>query len=433
MTFEGTSRTKQRARHEAARHAIQYFSQTVPLLPEPTLLAPHDSRFRNRYDHYHRYQPYYRSHAIRDIPFHRRADVQPYSRPPLGPQEPQPSGGDDRPVGQTVEAVEPKADANRRLTDDFTADDFTADDYTADDFVEFCDNKIDEQLEEMFTSEDTSEQHVTNRKERIILRVTGDSPANQNPVSLIHELQPNAKWVCTELNTGRSHSSSFEMRLLLPLANECFTGVGRTKKLAKCEAASKALLQMYNISLSPPNDTASGHIQHRNTVHIAQEPLVLKQDIADRIGRQVMTKCSEIWDKLVELKKWTVLSAIVLTDETNAEFVDVICMTSGTKCVKGDSLSMNGSALNDCHAEVLSRRAFVSYIYGQIESLVDNNFEDKPELIVERRVDGFGFRLKKHIKVNLFISTAPCGDSRVFSPKEEEGDAHPNRQTRGLL
>ncbi|CAG2173810.1 unnamed protein product, partial [Oppiella nova] len=39
MTFEGTSRTKQRARHEAARHAIQYFSQTVPLLPEPTLLA----------------------------------------------------------------------------------------------------------------------------------------------------------------------------------------------------------------------------------------------------------------------------------------------------------------------------------------------------------------------------------------------------------
>lgn len=38
------------------------------------------------------------------------------------------------------------------------------------------------------------------------------------------------------------------------------------------------------------------------------------------------------------------------------------------------------------------------------------------------------------MRVHLFISTAPCGDGRVFSPKEEElSDAHPNRLSRGVL
>lgn len=55
---------------------------------------------------------------------------------------------------------------------------------------------------------------------------------------------------------------------------------------------------------------------------------------------------------------------------------------------------------------------------------------------MERREDGFGFRLKRHFRVHLFISSAPCGDCRVFSPKDEESataDAHPNRLSRGLL
>jgi len=99
------------------------------------------------------------------------------------------------------------------------------------------------------------------------------------------------------------------------------------------------------------------------------------QDIANRIGAIVMQKSDEVWDKLTEIKKWTVLSSIVLTDDNDVNFYDVICITSGTKCVKGDSLSMNGFALNDCHAEVLARRCFLNYIYLQIEKIIENNFE----------------------------------------------------------
>lgn len=31
----------------------------------------------------------------------------------------------------------------------------------------------------------------------------------------------------------------------------------------------------------------------------------------------------------------------------------------GNRCVKGDSLSLKGETVNDCHAEIISRRGFI--------------------------------------------------------------------------
>ncbi|XP_054154258.1 double-stranded RNA-specific editase Adar-like [Oppia nitens] len=443
LTFRGQSRTKQKARHEAAKQALDYFDSNRPQLKY---------RSRNRYEPYYRRTSYdntsqqqQQHSSYHNYNYNNYSDFDtnfmPYN---LNHHN---SGSNLVVSGQQVSSNSNNNNNNRKKK---KVDDFTSDDYLIDDLIEFNDNCEQKSSQEVLLLSSTADTNttnmttsdegmaVTNKKERIILRVMNQSdnqPVNSNAVSLIHELQPNAQWVCTELKTANKlQSLSYEMRLLLPLANECFVGTARTKKLAKCEAATKALLQLYNITVNPQSGQKSDGLIHlNNTITIAEEPLVLKQAIADRIGRQVMETCHQVWQQLTDLKKWTVLSAIVLTDETDADFLDIICMTSGTKCVKGDNLSMNGYALNDCHAEVLARRAFLHYLYSQIEKLIDNSYEDKPDFIVERRPDGYGFRIKKHIKVNLFISTAPCGDSRVFSPKEEESDAHPNRQTRGLL
>lgn len=32
---------------------------------------------------------------------------------------------------------------------------------------------------------------------------------------------------------------------------------------------------------------------------------------------------------------------------------------SGNRCVKGEELSLKGETVNDCHAEIISRRGFV--------------------------------------------------------------------------
>ena len=44
----------------------------------------------------------------------------------------------------------------------------------------------------------------------------------------------------------------------------------------------------------------------------------------------------------------------------------VISLASGTKCVNGVQISLQGQTVNDCHAEVLARRGFVRFLYKQV-------------------------------------------------------------------
>ena len=47
------------------------------------------------------------------------------------------------------------------------------------------------------------------------------------------------------------------------------------------------------------------------------------------------------------------------------------------------------------------------------------------------------YKLRDGVQFHLYISTAPCGDARIFSPHERKhsgpGDRHPNRRARGQL
>lgn len=99
----------------------------------------------------------------------------------------------------------------------------------------------------------------------------------------------------------------------------------------------------------------------------------------------------------------------------------------------------------DCHAEIVSRRCLLSFLYSQLENLSQNE-----ESIFEPREKHGGYKLKSGIRFHLYINTAPCGDARIFSPHEAENenntstnngnkkdagvvDPHPNRKARGQL
>lgn len=45
----------------------------------------------------------------------------------------------------------------------------------------------------------------------------------------------------------------------------------------------------------------------------------------------------------------------------DTEYVSLVCLffLSGNRCVKGEELSLKGETVNDCHAEIISRRGFV--------------------------------------------------------------------------
>lgn len=45
----------------------------------------------------------------------------------------------------------------------------------------------------------------------------------------------------------------------------------------------------------------------------------------------------------------------------------VIVLSSGTKCINGEYINDQGLAVNDCHAEIVARRAFIHFLYSQLE------------------------------------------------------------------
>ena len=101
---------------------------------------------------------------------------------------------------------------------------------------------------------------------------------------------------------------------------------------------------------------------------------------------------------------------------------------------------MTGNAVFDCHGEILARRCLKFICYAELlrlkyaESTGQDNFR-APRLL-ELDPSEKKARLARDAKLHLFISTAPCGDGRLFAPNEDAcktADDGANKSSRGLL
>ncbi|XP_022452220.1 double-stranded RNA-specific editase 1 isoform X2 [Delphinapterus leucas] len=249
-------------------------------------------------------------------------------------------------------------------------------------------------------------------------------PSGKNPVMILNELRPGLKYDFLS-ESGESHAKNFVLSVVVD--GQFFEGSGRSKKLAKARAAQSALATVFNLRL---DQTPS-----RQPVPSEGLQLHSPQVLADAVARLVLEKFGDLTDNFAAPHaRRKVLAGIVMTTGTDVKDAKVISVSTGTKCINGEYMSDRGLALNDCHAEIISRRSLLRFLYTQLELYL--NKDDQKRSIFEKSERG-GFKLKEKVRFHLYISTSPCGDARIFSPHEtvleEPADRHPNRKARGQL
>lgn len=161
----------------------------------------------------------------------------------------------------------------------------------------------------------------------------------------------------------------------------------------------------------------------------------VSHELANTVSKMVLDKFSELTNNFTtQYAKRKVLAGVVMTTGDNLDSARVICVTTGTKCINGEFISDRGQSVNDCHAEILARRSLLNFLYSELNKFLTGNQTYCENVVFIKREEG-GYKLKDNVKFHLYISTAPCGDSRIFSPHEAktEEDPHPNRKARGQL
>ncbi|MQM05203.1 hypothetical protein Taro_038014 [Colocasia esculenta] len=134
-------------------------------------------------------------------------------------------------------------------------------------------------------------------------------------------------------------------------------------------------------------------------------------------------------------RETTVLAAFLLSSPTGG--LQVVSLGTGTKCIGGSLLSPRGDIVNDCHAEIVARRALLRFFYSEIGRAkaacsVEHGFEGSHGELLENGATSGSvfcldadalaggrekFVLKPGWELHLYISQLPCGITSITSSK----------------
>lgn len=142
-------------------------------------------------------------------------------------------------------------------------------------------------------------------------------------------------------------------------------------------------------------------------------------DQTDR-ANSISELCLSFYHKLPNAKRllksteWTIYSAIVMERDSKLE---VVSCGTGTKCIGSMMLSEKGDILNDSHAEVICRRAFIRFLMSQILATKS----PERQSIFKFDETAKKFKLGK-VKFHMFTTSTPCGDASIYSTNDSQDE-----------
>ena len=145
--------------------------------------------------------------------------------------------------------------------------------------------------------------------------------------------------------------------------------------------------------------------------HPLQPMAVVHQPLSlPTLAETIAAACHRLYDQLCKnilyAQSSTDVVAGIIVQDIASGTAQLVAMGSGSKCISSHNLSANGDKVQDCHAEVVARRAFMRYLYSQ----AGITLSQANTSILEKMESG-RLRLKSTIRIHLYISTPPCGDA----------------------
>jgi tRNA-specific adenosine deaminase 1 len=148
----------------------------------------------------------------------------------------------------------------------------------------------------------------------------------------------------------------------------------------------------------------------------------MDQSAANRIADLCLTFYSKLPQAKRQLKdtEWTIYSAIVMERDSKLE---VVSAGSGTKCIGALMLSESGDILNDSHAEVVCRRAFIRFLMSEVRATK----AAAAQSIFRYDATAKMFKLKDDVRFHLFTTSTPCGDASIYSTNDGQDEPEAKR------
>ncbi|XP_063400558.1 double-stranded RNA-specific adenosine deaminase-like isoform X3 [Mytilus trossulus] len=246
------------------------------------------------------------------------------------------------------------------------------------------------------------------------LDLTSESFAalNKNPVSALMEYAQSRHSVArieVMCQKGPSHKPRFLMAAYVGdkmLATvECMNKKDGRKEVA--DKAMRILIASGEYNVSTTSSTVS-KIDPASMTHF------------DKIAALTHQKFNALVASISENLAGRKVVAGIVMKMSEADMGTVIAIGSGNRCITGKELSLEGNTVNDSHAEIISRRGFIRFLYRRLMSFQPGINDE----ILEPSSSG-KLKVKDGITFHLYISTAPCGDGALFSPRDAESNNAP--------
>lgn len=148
------------------------------------------------------------------------------------------------------------------------------------------------------------------------------------------------------------------------------------------------------------------HILYDESCDIEHSPLEFS-DKHDYIAHRSITGFQKL-NVNESLHGRKTLACMLMITDGQYEKARVISIATGNSCLDETNLQYadDGTALHDCHAEILARRGLIRFLFEEIKQSKDSKTS-----IFQYNSTNNKFELNKNISFHMYISSLPCGNA----------------------